>query len=213
MLTEQLCAGAGAQEQYVGRFAIVTLPIGVLGAGQVTFSPPLPQRKLQAIGRLGAAKMNKVVLHFRSQFWGQNRHIGIASTSGQHGWFYNASSVCKAPVLVYYLMGDAAQAAEQMPDASIVAQCLRMLRAAFRPTHVPEPVGTYVTRWCSDPLARGAFSFFEVGSSPADCAALKEPLGWRRLNVGFAGEAATVTNMGTVLVREVPYVSMNCSRS
>jgi len=104
-------------------------------------------------------------------------------------------------VLVAFLVADAAQAAEKLSDSSSVAQCMRMLRNAFRPTHVPEPAGSFVTRWDNDPFARGAYSFFKVGSSRADCEALSEPLGWRRLNVGFAGEATAMANMGSVLVR------------
>ena len=190
----------------MGRYVVVTVPLGVLAAGQINFEPPLPLRKMQSINRLGTANMNKVVLHFRTAFWGRSGNIGIASPTGQHGWIYNATAVCKAPVLVVFLVADAAEAAEKSSDSSVVLQCMRMLRNAFRPTHVPEPVGSFVTRWGSDPFARGAFSYFKVGSSRADCEALAEPLGWRRLNVGFAGEAMAVTNMGSVLVRSVEFV-------
>ena len=48
---------------------ILTLPLGVLKAGAVNFEPPLPQRKQQAIDRLGFGTLNKVLLVFDSPFW------------------------------------------------------------------------------------------------------------------------------------------------
>ena len=52
-----------------------------------------------------------------------------------------------------------------------------------------------MTRWGHDPFARGAYSYMAVGSSPADRAALGEPLGPR---VALAGEATSVRYPSTV---------------
>ena len=105
----------------------------------------------------------------------------------------------KAPVLIGLLTGDAARFAEVSSDSQVVTRAVRSLQLAFRPTHVPEPQASHVTRWGTDPFAMGGYSFFAVGSSPADCEALAEPCGWRKLHLGFAGEATTVPSMGTVL--------------
>ena len=58
-------------EEILGRFCIVTVPLGVLSSGKIAFTPPLPTKKTDSISRLGVAKVNKVVLHFRSAFWQQ----------------------------------------------------------------------------------------------------------------------------------------------
>lgn len=39
---------------------VVTVPLGVLKAGAITFRPPLPPWKQEAIGRLGFGDLNKV---------------------------------------------------------------------------------------------------------------------------------------------------------
>lgn len=39
---------------------LVTVPLGVLKAGSIKFSPPLPQRKLDSIQRMGFGVLNKV---------------------------------------------------------------------------------------------------------------------------------------------------------
>ena len=40
----------------------MTVPLGVLKKGTLTFDPPLPERKLGAIQRMGFGVLNKVTL-------------------------------------------------------------------------------------------------------------------------------------------------------
>jgi hypothetical protein len=54
---------AGGTE-YAAPFAIVTLPLGVLKAKTVKFTPKLPGAKANAIAKLGMGTLNKVVLQF-----------------------------------------------------------------------------------------------------------------------------------------------------
>lgn len=46
--------------------ALVTVPLGVLKAGSISFLPPLPQRKQDAIARMGFGILNKVHTLFTS---------------------------------------------------------------------------------------------------------------------------------------------------
>lgn len=48
---------------------IVTVPLGVLKAGAVTFVPPLPEAKQRAVRRLGFGVLDKVVLAFDDAHW------------------------------------------------------------------------------------------------------------------------------------------------
>lgn len=69
--------------------AIVTVPLGVLKrapheAHAVRFQPPLPQRKLTAIKRLGFGCLNKVMLLFPYSFWG-DRVGGTAGRGSSYG--------------------------------------------------------------------------------------------------------------------------------
>jgi hypothetical protein len=48
---------------------VVTLPLGVLKASAVEFSPPLPDWKTGAIERLGYGLLNKVILAYDEPFW------------------------------------------------------------------------------------------------------------------------------------------------
>lgn len=52
---------------------VVTVPLGVLQRspcnGGIRFQPPLPERKLAAMSRLGFGALNKVALFFSAPFW------------------------------------------------------------------------------------------------------------------------------------------------
>lgn len=45
-----------------GDAVLVTVPLGVLKEGSIKFVPPLPQRKLDSIQRMGFGILNKVCL-------------------------------------------------------------------------------------------------------------------------------------------------------
>lgn len=51
------CAG----EVFDCAAAIVTVPLGCLKAGSITFDPPLPDWKASAIAKLGFGNLNKVM--------------------------------------------------------------------------------------------------------------------------------------------------------
>jgi monoamine oxidase len=59
----------------------------------------------------------------------------------------------------------------------------------------PRPTNVIVTRWLSDPWARGAYSYNSVYSSNADRKEYARPVGER---IYFAGEGTQTTDYGTV---------------
>lgn len=97
------------------------------------------------------------------------------------------------PVLLGFLAADAAIAAEKLPDGELVGGAMRVLKTIFG-NGIPDPVDYQITRWASDPLARGSYSFNAVNSTPAMRRALAEPLEGRLF---FAGEATERKFFGT----------------
>ena len=57
------------RETFAGDRAIATLPLGVLKANAVTFTPRLPERKVEAIAALGKGVLNKCYLRLPQVFW------------------------------------------------------------------------------------------------------------------------------------------------
>lgn len=179
-------------ESSLGTFSadrvLITLPLGVLKAGQVTFAPALPQGKLAAIERLEMGLLNKVVLQYDERFWPAEADVlGFASrTPGMFPQFINLFAATGMPILVATIAGDYARALEPLSDEQIVARAQHALRSMFAAKTVPEPSAFRVTRWASDPWARGSYSYVPVRGSGADYDILGEPVGDRLF---FAGEA------------------------
>jgi lysine-specific histone demethylase 1 len=78
-----------------------------------------------------------------------------------------------------------------MADAEVVAWTMRLLRRML--PDAPDPTATLVTRWASDPLARGAYCHVPPGARVEDYDALARAVG--RLH--FAGDATSRANPGT----------------
>ncbi|MFD7641912.1 flavin monoamine oxidase family protein [Kitasatospora sp. NPDC059795] len=167
--------------------AIVTVPLGVLKAGAIAFTPALPDTVAGPIARLGMGAFNKVFLRFPERFWPDDvyaiRQHGRPSLPW-HSW-YDVSAVSGHPMLLTFAGGDLARAIEQQSDEEIVASVLDALRGIHGDA-VPAPVAHWITRWASDPLALGSYSYVATGSSHADHDAMATPVDGA---LHFAGEA------------------------
>lgn len=184
------------QENYSAPVCIVTLPLGVLRDGNVSFSPPLPANKQVAIARLGVGLMDKIELLWDRRWWPSNvgslRIASLDSTPTYHPWpwFLEPPESRNHPlgwaVLVCFVTGNFAKEIESMDDHIVGATCARALGRAFS-CEVPQPKALHVTRWGQDPCSRGAWTFIAAHSSIDDVSALAEPIGMNGC-VGFAGE-------------------------
>lgn len=169
--------------------AIVTVPLGVLKEGTISFSPALPQAKQRAIARLAMGVLNKVALRFPRAFWPEGPEFisYVSATYGEFTEFLDMARYTDAPILVALTGGDFARSFEVRTDADVAGQAVRVLRNIFG-ERVPEPTQIAVTRWIGDPYARGAYSHLPVGATPADYDRLADPVGDRLF---FAGEATS----------------------
>ena len=172
---------------------VVTVPLGVLRAGDVTFDPPLADPVAGALDRLGMGVYDKVFLRFPTRFWDAwvLRQQGPAGVDW-HSW-YDMSRVTGAPVLAALVGGTGARRLETLPDEMIVDEALTALRRMYG-SAVPDPESYRITRWASDPFSRGSYSYLHVGASPDDHDRLATPSG----HVQLAGEATWGDDPATV---------------
>lgn len=184
---------AGDKEFYCD-MALCTVPLGVLKKGAIGFYPELPQKKKEAIQRLGYGLLNKVAMLFPYNFWGEEidtfgRLTEDSSTRGEFFLFYSYSSVSGGPLLVALVAGDAAERFETMSPTDSVKRVLQILRGIYHPKGivVPDPVQALCSRWGQDKFSYGSYSYVAVGSSGDDYDILAESVGDGR--VFFAGEA------------------------
>ena len=186
-----------------GDLAVITVPLGVLKAGLIRFDPPLDSARRTALQRIGFGDegvLNKICLKFPRRFWPTtcDRFMLLPEDNACRGCFgvwIDKEHLWGQPILETFLAGHLATRWDREGmDEAVVAAALRVLRKAF-PGRVPEPEAYMVTRWLSDPWARGSFAYEKVGTRGEDWDALTRPLGDR---VYFAGEGVERMDYGTV---------------
>lgn len=183
-------------EIFTGSHAIVTAPLGVLKAGAIAFEPPLPAQKVAAIDALGFGHFEKVALRYDDAFWldaGRTNWIHMAAGGAREfPIFLDLSGHVGEPALIALCSAAFAESLlAESTDATI--DRVRTILTTLFGAGLPAPLDAFATRWGSDPLARGAYTYIAVGASPSDFDALAAPVGGRLL---FAGEHTSALRFG-----------------
>ncbi|KAF1942567.1 hypothetical protein EJ02DRAFT_433817 [Clathrospora elynae] len=197
-------------EVYEADQIVITTPLGVLKSGSITFQPPLPDWKQDAIERMGFGLLNKIVLVYERAFWETDRDMfgllneaeheasmrpeDYSAKRGRFYLFWNCIKTSGKPVLVALMAGDAAHYAEATSDDQLIKEVTDRLDAMFAPNDVPLPSETIVTRWKRDPFARGSYSYVGPKTQTGDYDVMARPHG----PLHFAGEATCGTHPATV---------------
>jgi monoamine oxidase len=177
--------------------AIITLPLGVLQSGRVTFAEPLHPKRQRAINALGIGLLNKCVLRFDRVFWPAEADWIDYLSPAQTLWA-DWTSYLRAtgqPLLAGFNAARTADEIEALDDRATTALAMEALRAMFG-SAVPDPLGAQISRWRQDPFALGSYSFKAVGTSKRDRKALFGADWDGRLH--FAGEATSTEVPATV---------------
>ncbi|KAK6167988.1 hypothetical protein SNE40_021901 [Patella caerulea] len=158
---------------YTAHKVLVTVPLALLKKQTIQFTPPLPEKKLQAITSLGAGSLEKVALQFNKKFWksktDEDDFFGhVPAEEKQRGLFnvfYDIStSTSDSGILVTNVSGEALNLIKDKTDKEVVNLCLYTLKSLFPAQTIPDPVNYLVTHWDSDPFAGMAYSYMPVGS-------------------------------------------------
>ncbi|KAL7599101.1 probable polyamine oxidase 5 [Lactuca sativa] len=188
-------------------------------SGIFKFNPPLPSYKIEAISRLGYGVVNKLFLKLspdpdldRFPFLQMVFHKSEDQLKNPKipWWIRKTSSLSpiyeKSSVLLSWFAGDEAHKLEALPDEVILDEVSTTISSflSFKKCN-----GNAIksckfdkvlkSRWGSDPLFMGSYSFIAVGSSSKDMDSLAEPLtnGSSPLQILFAGEATHRTHYST----------------
>jgi len=177
-----------ANEVHRADQVVVTLPLGVLQAGRVTFRPPIPNIE-RRVALLAMGNLEKVVLRFSERFWPDNVHrMSLVSDHRRFTDWVDITAHSAVPTLVAFHNPTIASYGHDR-----LAQALDVLRAMF--PNAPDPIAAEVTDWTNDPFASGSYSYVPVGGSPDDMRALG---GRQTPQVVLAGEHTVAEFFGTV---------------
>lgn len=112
---------------------LITAPLGVLKAGDIAFSSPLPEVKQAAITRLGMGLLDKVYLKFEQAFWPADIDAFgyMGEQHGQLAGWLNLYKYTGEPLLIGFSSGSGADALARLSDAEILDQALSAVTTMF----------------------------------------------------------------------------------
>jgi len=179
---------------FKARKAIITVPLGVLKSNGLTFDPPLPEEKQEAIDRLRMGSLEKVIAVFPKKVWGgEILFLSEQNTQGYFPAIYDITDLTGKPSIIAWHGGYGSTINLQMTDEEIIESLQDQMSLALG-QNVPRPTSFFVTRWQENQYIRGSYSYIPTGSNPEDMDLLKAPVD----NIlYFAGEATNKHYYGT----------------
>jgi monoamine oxidase len=107
---------------------IVTVPLGVLQAGAVEFSPPLPFAHRGAIAALGMGVLDKIWLRYDTPFWTTDAELwNVVGGNVDFPVWVNLQPLTGQPVLMGLTAADSALRLAKENDKAVLAAALRSL--------------------------------------------------------------------------------------
>lgn len=185
-----------AGTNYSSSYAVVTVPLGVLKQGNISFAPPLPKKKQKAIQKLGMGNFHKTYLRFPHVFWDEDSHFiaYMGEVSGQWVSWMNLYPFTDEPILLAFNTGEFAHRLDIMPDEQVIAQATAVLKTMYG-ADIPDPTSWLLTDWGQDPFAYGSYSYLPIGTKGKDYDRLAKPVDDCLF---FAGEATSRAYPATV---------------
>lgn len=177
-----------------GRKLIVTVPLGVLQAGAIAFTPAIPGH-LEAARALGFGAVIKVLLQFSIPFWKQKEYTAghdltqagfIFSEEEVPTWWTQAPK--ETPVLTGWLAGPNADRVKRFSEEDILQKALASLGNIFTMETaflISLLKAHKVCNWAADPFCLGGYSYEVIDGGKAK-QKLGDPIDKRLF---FAGEA------------------------
>jgi monoamine oxidase len=155
---------ATASEAFEARAAIVTLPLALLQQDAVGFAPTLPDIKRDAIARLGAGVVSKIILKFDAQFWPDDLTFLFTEHDSQMFWRPGRGREDEAPILTAYFGGRAVARFEAMGEAAPY-EVLRHLEEIFKLRLQDRLVDARFVNWKADPWSRMGYAYTPPGGA------------------------------------------------
>jgi monoamine oxidase len=184
--------GASVQASKV----VVTVPLGVLKAGGISFSPVLPSAKTAALNNLGMDNMIRLILDFKRNFWGVPT---VFTLGGTRGPLYFNSGIGRSELMKTLSVTASGLRADELSALGdgMIPAVLEELDAAFlgaASLNIKE--NPIVVEWAKEPFIKGGVSYPKPAASNADREALAAPV---EMKIYFAGEATGIKgDFGTI---------------
>lgn len=146
-------------------YIVVTVPLGVLKANTIQFTPALTSAKQTAIQKVGMNCVNKFLLTWNTAFWGNTHYICYTPESkDKFNYFVNINKFNpSANALMTFAYADYARQTETMTDAQVIGEIMLHLKDIYG-SGIPTPVNMVRTQWQTNENSFGAYSYTAVGT-------------------------------------------------
>lgn len=185
-------------KSYTATKIISTVPLSILKANGITFTPSLPSSTTSAMSKFGMDAAVRLVLDFKSNFWGlDSSFIWGGTTIPQYfNSGINRSKYFRTMSLTVY--GQKAQELSALSDYNKTLAVLaeldsiyngdgtKYIRRDLNNANNSTNILSLVKDWTTDEFTKGGFSYPLVGATLEDRKDLAAPLSKK---IYFAGEA------------------------
>jgi monoamine oxidase len=181
------------QGTLTAKAVIVTVPVSLLAAGEVTFTPALPDAYSQAFADLPFGLVDKIGVAFSSDIFGAvpaNTIITSHQDQDTARFTMGLAKLAGKPMMNVFVANDLAHALEADGDAAFNAHVKEFVTTTLGADAAAAIERTHITAWGLDPLSLGSYSAAKVGKEGAR-ATLAQPIDNR---LYFAGEAISTTS-------------------
>jgi monoamine oxidase len=176
------------------RKIVITIPLAQLQQGAIRFEPSLTPDKQNAINRLGAGHIVKIILQFDDPFWPAAMECFSTDKHTGFWWRPGWNRPDEASVLTAYAGAALADRLVRSGNEAAIQIALDDLSQLFGNPVRNKYTGGMVLNWQAEPYIEMAYSFCPVGA-----AGLRRVLSYPVEGVlFFAGEATSVERSATV---------------
>ncbi|GFY92221.1 polyamine oxidase 1 [Actinidia rufa] len=173
---------------YEANYVILSVSIGVLQSQLISFRPPLPRWKMEAIEKCDVMVYTKIFLKFPYKFWpcGSEKEFFIYAHErrGYYTfWQHMETAYPGSNILVVTLTNGESKRVEAQSDRETLKEATEVLRNMFGPG-IPDATDILVPRWWNNRFQRGSYSNYPIYFNHQIVDNIKEPVG----RIFFTGE-------------------------
>lgn len=156
-------AWTAAGEVFEAESAIVTLPVGVLKSGRVTFSPALPAEKRTALNRLRMGPAMKLCFWFEEPVLPSGIGALYSALCPPMWWSPSAGRSVHGQAITALATGDYARALAASGEQGALEAALQTLRAELGQPGLT-PTAAQCINWTADEFSLGGYSVAGPGA-------------------------------------------------
>ncbi len=174
-----------AQGTIRGRAAIVTVPVGVLKAGDIRFVPDLPAETRDALDGLGMGALTKLALRVEGDRFGLVPGAALMEAGDPGRMMMIEMFPDGRDLAIAMCGGDHARELSELGSAGATAHVTDLLASMIGGDVRQRITGSSFPAWWTDPWSKGSYSICKPGR-PEARDELARPIGGR---IWIAGEA------------------------